>query len=229
MRNRFFRMICWGVCLLFCYELYSQDNHNYLTPMGNSLYFQNVTDANRKILSMNEIAPVSESKDGLTVVFSMRQDLSKVTRPLKLLSFTATTEDQSHLDIFYDSGTITIRRKMAPGSSLYYDYNLYDPMFDVSSGVVTWEVHLYFTAYFFWIETRNINQLTNNKWHAPIFFGINLPGNDYMAKYLGRSADAKIVFGDANPSTTFTMPDEVEIREFTYSELKDELQNNFCN
>lgn len=229
MKNLLLKLVCIIVVLYGYVNVHAQDNHNYQTPLGKSLYYQDVTDANRKVLSMNEISTLTEGRDGLTVVFSMRQDLSKVTRSLKLLSFTATTEEQSHLDIFYDSGTITVRRKMAPGSSLYYDYNLYDPMFDVSSGVVTWEVHLYFTAYFFWIETRNINQLTNNKWHAPIFFGINLPGNDYMAKYLGRSADAKIVFGDANPSTTFTMPDEVEIREFTYSELKDELQNNFCN
>ena len=64
---------------------------------------------------------------------------------------------------------------MAPRSELYYDYNLYDPMFTVDEGVTTWEVRLFFTGYFLWIETRDTHKLLNNKWHAPIFFGINLP------------------------------------------------------
>lgn len=215
--------------ILFSGNTFAQDDHNYLTPLGNSLYYKEVQDANRMVLGMNEVKAMSAGKDGLTVVFSMQQDLSKVTGPLKLLSFTIDTEANSFIDIFYDDATITIRRKFRPGSPYYYDYNLYDPMFTVDSGVTKWEIHLYFTGYFFWIETRNVNKLTDNKWHAPIFFGINFPDIDYMSNYLGRQSDAKLIFGDANPSTTFTMPDEIEIREFTYSELKDELQNSFCN
>ena len=225
LKNRY--LILW-IILIPC-AIFSQDNHNYLTPLGKSLYYKEVQDANRMILSMSEISPISKGNDGLTVVFSMQQDFSKVTRPLKLLSFTVDTEENSYIDIFYDDSSITIRRKFRPGSSYYYVYNLYDPMFTVDSGVTKWEVHLFFTGYFFWIETRNVNKLMENKWHAPIFFGINLPGIDYMSNYLGRQSDAKLVFGDANPSTAFSMPDEVEIREFKYTELKDELQNNFCN
>lgn len=185
-------------CLLLGFVLipcvaFAQDNHNYLTPLGSSLYYKEVQDANRMILAMSEIGPVSEGKDGLVVVFSMQQDLSKVTKPLKLLSFTTDTEENSYIDIFYDNSTITIRRKFRPGSPYYYDYDLYDPLFTVDSGVTKWEVHLFFTGYFFWIETRNVGKLMDNKWHAPIFFGINLPGIDYMSNYLGRQFDAKLI------------------------------------
>ena len=131
--------------------------------------------------------------------------------------------------IYYSAGTITIRRKTSPNSEYYYDYNLYDPMFTLDQGVTQWEVHLYFTGYFLWIETRNTRQLLNNKWHAPIFFGINLPNMDYMGNYLGRSSSSYIIFGDSNPSTTFTMPDEIAIYEFKYAELKDELQTHFSD
>lgn len=215
--------------VLVPWSVFAQDNHNYLTPLGNSLYYKEVQDANRMVLAMNEISSISQGKDGLVVIFSMQQDLSKVTKPLKLLSFTMDTEENSYIDIFYNDSTLTIRRKFRPGSPYYYDYSLYDPMFTVDAGVTKWEVHLFFTGYFFWVETRNANKLMENKWHAPIFFGINLPGIDYMSNYLGRQSDAKLIFGDANPSTTFTMPDEIEIREFKYTELKDELQTNFCN
>ena len=117
---------------------------------------------------------------------------------------------------------------MAPRSELYYDYNLYDPMFTVDEGVTTWEVRLFFTGYFLWIETRDTHKLLNNKWHAPIFFGINLPQMNYMGNYLARSSSSYLIFGDPNPSTTFTMPDEIAIYEFKYAELKNELQTNFC-
>ena len=128
--------------------VYAQDNHNYATPLGKSIFHREVRDANRTVLRMSEVGPITAGTDGLTLVFNMRQDLSKVTRPLKLVSFNSTAEEaNSHLEIYYYQGTITIRRKMAPNSAYYYDYNLYDPMFTVGGGVVQWEVHLYFTAH----------------------------------------------------------------------------------
>lgn len=209
-------------------NLFSQDKHDYVTPLGKSLFYKEVKDANRISLKMNEISAPSTGMDGLVVSFNMKQDLSLVSRPLKLISFTNDNEANSYLDVFYDKGTITLRRKMHPGASSYYDYNLYDPMFTVDKGITQWEVHIYFTGYFLWIQTRDIRKPLNNKWHAPIFFGINLLGNDYMKNYLERSNSSILVFGDPNPSTTFTMPEEISIYEFKYAELKDELQTHFC-
>lgn len=227
-----YKRICTAFLLLLILvsiNSYSQDNHNYQTPVGKSLFVRDVQDANRTILSMNEIQPLSSGQDGLMVAFTVQADLSQVTKPLKLLSFTMDTEANSYLDIFYQGETIMFRRKFAPGSPYYYDYDLYDPMFSEEVGVTTWEVKVFFTGYFFWIETRNTRKVTENKWHAPVFFGINLPGTDYMAKYLSRDASAKLVFGDNNPSATFTMPEEIAVYEFKYTALKDELQANFCN
>lgn len=222
----------WKILLmlfLLPFGVYAQDKHNYATPLGRSVFHKEVRDANRMVLRMSEVSSLSSGIDGLTVVFSMRQNLNQVTRPLKLLSFNSTSEEaNSHLEIYYHEGTITLRRRMAPKSELYYDYNLYDPMFTVDEGVTTWEVHLFFTGYFLWIETRDTHKVLNNKWHAPIFFGINLPQMNYMGNYLARSSSSYLIFGDSDPSTTFTMPNEVAIYEFKYTELKDELQTHFC-
>lgn len=216
------------VGLMAIMSLFSQDKHDYITPFGKTLLYREVTDANRTILRMSEISPISTGTDGLVVSFNMRQNLSLVTRPLKLLSFRSMEEADSYLEIYYHNGTITIRRKMNSGSSYYYDYNLYDPMFTVDAGVTQWEVHLFFTGFFFWIETRDTRKAVNNRWHAPIFFGINLPNHSYMDGYLGRSNSSALIFGDSDPSTAFTMPDEIAIYEFKYEELKNELQNHFC-
>lgn len=223
------RCILLLVGLMTIANSFSQDKHSYATPLGKSIFHREVRDANRTVLRMSEVGPITAGIDGLVLVFNMRQDLSKVARPLKLVSFNSTSEEaNSHLEIYYDKGTITIRRKTAPNSVYYYDYNLYDPMFTVDGGVVQWEVHLYFTAYFLWIETKDTRKTTNNKWHAPIFFGINLPEMNYMGNYLGRSSSSYIIFGDAAPSTTFTMPDEIAMYEFKYADLKNELQTHFC-
>lgn len=229
MKNFKLRFLLFLAGLMTIVNLFSQDKHNYATPLGKSIFYREVRDANRTVLRMSEVGPISAGVDGLVLVFNMRQDLSKVTRPLKLVSFNSTSEEaNSHLEIYYHQGTITIRRKTAPNSAYYYDYNLYDPMFTVDGGVVQWEVHLYFTGYFLWIETKDTRKTTNNRWHAPIFFGINLPNMNYMGNYLGRSSSSYIILGDPKPSTTFTMPDEIAMYEFKYAELKDELQTHFC-
>lgn len=97
--------------ILFSGNTFAQDDHNYLTPLGNSLYYKEVQDANRMVLGMNEVKAISAGKDGLTVVFSMQQDLSKVTEPLKLISFTTDTEANSFIDIFYDDATLVSTKK----------------------------------------------------------------------------------------------------------------------
>lgn len=100
-------------------------------------------------------------------------------------------------------------------------------MFTIDSGAVMWEVHLFFTGFSFWIETRDTRKSVNNRWHAPLFIGIDSPRFHIMNGFLTRSPLAKLVFGDPNPSTTFTMPEEIGIYEFKYSELRSTLNNEF--
>lgn len=213
---------------LFASFVFSLDKHGYITKLGTNLFYREVQDANRTVLSMNEIRPVTAGMDGLTVTFYFTANLSKVTKPLKLLSFTNSTEDKSYIDLFYDKGTITVRRKYAPGSEYYYDYHLYDPMFTIDSNAVMWEVHIFFTGSFFWVETRDTRGVANNRWHAPLFIGVDSPPRfSFMNDFINRSLQAKLIFGDPNPSTTFTMPEEIGIYEFKYSELRSRLNNEF--
>jgi hypothetical protein len=180
-------------------------------------------------LMASQIPQVPEvGSDGLMVSFRLRCNLDQIHRPLKLLSFTTTDESNSFLDILYDSGTLTFRRKMSPGSKYYYDYNLFDPMFQRTGDELTWEIRVFFTSYFFWVETRDTRILLGRHYHAPIFFGVDLPGQNFMSDYLNRMRTGKWIFGDPDGSQPFTMPSEIEIYDFNYSQLKDELQSHFC-
>lgn len=231
MRYLNMRFILSLIGLMVIFDLFGQDDHNYSTPIGKTLYFKTVLDADRTHVSMNEISPLSEGKDGLTVACHLRAQLHLMSpeKKLKIMSFTVDTEDHSFLDVFYQNQTITLRRKIAPGSALFYDYNLYEPMFLATSESTTWGIYIYFTGYYLWIETQNFSKTVDNYWHAPIFFGINLPAHNYMQEFLRRSSNAKIFFGDAHPPVVFTMPDEIVVNEFKYTELKDELQTHFSN
>ena len=112
------RCVLFLVGLMTIVNLFSQDKHSYATPLGKSIFHREVRDANRTVLKMSEVSPISAGIDGLVLVFNMRQDLSKVTRPLKLVSFNSTSEEaNSHLEIYYHQGTITIRRKTPACSS----------------------------------------------------------------------------------------------------------------
>ena len=94
------------VGLMTIMNLFSQDKHDYATPLGKSVFYREVTDANRTVLRMSEVGPLSAGVDGLVVSFNMRQNLSQVTRPLKLLSFNSTSEEaNSHFEIYYSAGT----------------------------------------------------------------------------------------------------------------------------
>lgn len=230
MQNKIYFMLFFLPLMTFSYvSMMAQDNYNYQTPLGESLYYEEVNDANGKVLSMDNIKVMSPDIDGLAVIFSIKLDLTEVINPIKLISFTESDIENSYLDVFYHDETLIFRKKFTSGSQYYYDYKLYDPLFVADAGVTKWELKLLFTGFFMWIESRYTNKLLNNKWHAPLFFGINLPLNDFMSKFINRSSTAKLIFGDRDCTTLFTMPDEIEIREFNYGKLKDELQNNFCN
>lgn len=115
MKEQRHEMKIWRILLVFLLlssGVYAQDKHSYATPLGKSIFYREVRDANRTVLRMSEVGSISAGTDGLVLVFNMRQDLSKVTRPLKLVSFNSTSEEaNSHLEIYYHQGTITIRRK----------------------------------------------------------------------------------------------------------------------
>lgn len=205
-------------------SVHAQDKHGYDTPLGRSVFYRNVTDAVGTTVSMSEISSLSQGVDGLMVLFNLRADLSGA-QPLKLLTFTLQDEANSIIDIFYDSGTLRIDRRFQ--GDYKYDYILYDPLFVQDQGTLTWEVRVYFTSSFFWFQTRNTRQVTNNKYHCPLFFGLDKPGNKSMDRFLKRESAAKIMFGSSTHPVGVTMPDEIAIYEFKYSELRNTLNDNF--
>lgn len=213
--------------LFFPAILFGQDKADYQTPEGKQLFYSEVKDANGMVLSMNQIASPSKGKDGIGVVFILETDFTKINEPLKLLSFSY--NNNSFMEIYYDNSTLAFKRRIKAGADEGYYYKLFDPLFDIDLGVSTKIISVFFTSTFFWIETSGPVITVPDRRHSAVFFGINLPQNDFMSRFLAQDAQAKILFGDPNSPIVFTMPGEIKLFEFNLKDLVNELQTNFCD
>lgn len=211
-------------------NLYAQDKRDYLTPLGMELYHRVVRDANGLILPMTDIAAVSAGKNGLALTFYLKTTLKNVTEPLKLVSFMMEKEANTFMEIYYTGGTLSFRRRVNLLTPvLYYDYKLFDPLFDIPAGEATFKISVFFSSSFFWLETGSPSPLLKDKRHTAVFFGIDAPTYTFMDKFLKRNLKAKVKFGDPVSKVLFTMPEEINVHEFNLKDLKNELQTHFCS
>lgn len=214
---------------------YAQDNHNYATPLNETVYTITQDDATGYILPMSYLSNIPTGRDGLTFEFSISGDLKDLPngKQVRILGFytgeSTPGDNGCFLELYYKDSTISIRRRLAQGSSAYYDYELYDPMFSSNTDFSEWVVTVYVTGYYIWMQTKDTTKFIDNYWHAPIFFGINLPSQDFMSQYLSRSNLARVIFGDPASPVAYKIPHEISIYAFTYANLKDELQKNFSS
>ena len=75
-------------------ELVSIPLQGYLRHGDNVQNESTITPGEIQVMSTGTVISVSYTHlDGLVVSFNMRQNLSQVTRPLKLLSFNSTSEE----------------------------------------------------------------------------------------------------------------------------------------
>lgn len=230
--NIFYKILItiWAFTFIICNSL-AQDKRDYITPQDRSVYYKQISDANGLIISMDQLSELSPQKNGLSITFFLKADLSSIVTPLKLLSFMYDVETNTFLEIFYHNGTIMIRRRVnLLEPKLSYDYELFDPLFDIESGKIdTKLVSIFFTRDFFWIETGSSVITVPDKRHSAIFFGLDIPTYTFMSKYLQRDLKAKIKLGDSSISGQISMPGEVNIYEFNQDNLIKELQTNFCD
>ena len=53
------RCVLFLVGLMTVVNLFSQDKHSYATPLGKSIFHREVRDANRTVLRMSEVSPIT--------------------------------------------------------------------------------------------------------------------------------------------------------------------------
>lgn len=165
--------------------------------------------------------------DGLEVSFDFSLNLSE-TAHQKLFTFTNAAE-RKYLEIYYQNNTLMFRRFLE--EDIFYDYVLLDPLFilNQSQSFNTWNIKLYFTSSFFWIETQAQSNI-DLYYLSPVYFGVNILTDQNMQQLLAKNSSAKIILGDIkNDSKDFLIQGSVNVYAFNYSELREYIQTNFSS
>lgn len=207
-------------------EINAQGPFTYDTPLGKKIHTYSLSPQNTYSAYAQEWGGAATGFDGLTVV-AMINILPNVKS--EVFQF-YNRSNEKHLTVFYEDGTLNLRRvrpRNSVGNFEYYDYVLYDRMFE--SGYDTWEVRLYFTSDFLWVQTTPVTSSGNEKSYlSPIYFGLdNMLQKDNMYDFINASdSNTRIVIGSNFISNGVK---QVAVYAFQYVDLRKDIQDNFCN
>ncbi len=199
--------------------------YNYDTPLGTRIHAWHQAEFNNQILSFSDASAVPSGNDGLMLRFSANMNL---TRASDLLTFTTDNFSSKVLKVSYDSHTLKLRRFIT--ATKFYDYVLFDPLFETNSSPEegTWEIRLYFTASFLWVQAE-LHGTTNKRYLSPVYWGMDFTGKTHMTHFLNRESRSKVKIGTLGNPDGFSIPTQVELYAFTYNTLQTNIQQNFSN
>lgn len=205
--------------------IWAQGPFGYDTPLGYEIYNYSDNPVSTQTVLANDWGSKASNYDGLTVVSWMIVDQKDGT---ELFNF-YNGNNENILKIIYNKGTLVFQRERPRGSVgnfNSYDYILYDRMFDSNYGL--WEIRIYFTANFFWIQTTPIESGAGQKSYlSPIFFGLNNSLQDNMSQYIQpNSGNTRIVVGNASVPNGVN---QVKVYAFKYDDLRKDIQEKFCD
>lgn len=210
------KMILTHVCFWIFGISFAQGPFNYDTPLGKRIYGQNVI-GKELVIDPVEFGSEMTGYDGLAIVTTVEMYLDRMQ---KLLSFTNSLQEK-YLEIFYSEKTLTFRRYYS-GTTDYYDYTLYDQLF-ANQVVRRFEVRLYCTAFFFWIQVA----VDGGNYLSPVYFGLNTPNRPNMQELIDANSKARIIIGDrTNPDALFSIRG-VSAYAFHYDELRQDIYTRF--
>jgi hypothetical protein len=136
----------------------------------------------------------SDVYDGILLTYNMLVNTDNEDN-LHIASFFDTAYSDNHpvISIEYSNKSVSIRRIYQTNPVKYYDYKVYDKLFDDTR---SYEIELYVTANFIFIVTNYLNG--NHYYLTPVFFGLDIPENQIMKHFLNRANGTRIRSGDPN-------------------------------
>ncbi|NOU58720.1 T9SS type A sorting domain-containing protein [Marinifilum caeruleilacunae] len=213
-------VIIFAVFALFSHAQYlTPEYRTVYTADGGSLPNNNAVDFEQEVRSF--------TGDGFAVYI----EPSKL-KPLPSPQQTSTqiplyelrVNDQVILRVSVLDRTLVLERYWSANSFIHYP--LFDELFvfpeQNGEAGMFYDVTLYFTASFIWVETKKHNSEESIfVKHSPLFWGLNFGRNSYMSNFLNRDR-ASIHF--------FTDPawEDVKIYDFDTASLVNDIQQHFC-
>jgi hypothetical protein len=208
--------------------------YSYQPPQGTNRWTDSSTSKYAyKTVSMNQLSTLTTNEDGLMVAFDLDLDLQSEGKPIIAFSDKGVTGDNI-IEIVYSERTVTVRRyNIVKGQRIYYDYHLFDPIFeDIGEHSATWRMSFYFTSNFIYIvatvkgtEIRNLM--------SPLYFGLDFQkwypdSGSSMYKFINRDSNATIKIGDVKSAYTPYIAN-TRINSIVYSDWWFTVQKEFSS
>lgn len=220
-----------GILVFLSISSYSiisaQVRTDYDTPLGKKIYVFGHYPTNTHTVYAQEWGSAATGYDGLTISAVLQLD-GNSTSLTNLFDF-FNQNSENYLSVYVENSTLVLRR-FKPNGSVgnfpYYDYILYDQLFD--SNYTTWEVRLYFTSNFIWIQTSPVVSGTDlYHYYSPLYFGVdNLFQKNNMYDFINAIDNKTRIVVNSNYKFGLV---SVVIYAFQYDELRKDIQQNFCD
>lgn len=219
--------------LIFCAILISgfqmgawAQDFDYDTPLGKQIHRYNLSPLNQYTISAQEWGSAATGFNGLTVVAMIN---IPPNLHAELFNF-YNKNNEKYMTIFHEQGTLSIRRykpNNSVGNFQSYNYILYDRLFN--SKYDTWEIRLYFTSNFIWIQTTPvISGQTLPSYLSPVYFGVDnmLQKNNFSDFINADDSNTRIVVGNNIINQGVR---QVAVYTFQYDDLRKDIQQKFCD
>lgn len=218
-KKKFFFLIA---VLLLCGNSIAQVKGPFLEipvpPLSVQIWTGGALSAPYKDIVMNTTSSFDSKYDGILVSFTKHVNTSDNARQDTLASFRDLSYfEKPIISIFYSDKSVTVRRRYQKDPEKYYDYKVYDQLFEASA---PYEVKLYVTASFIFIVTQK--EQTNEHYLSSVFFGLNIPNNETMEKFLSRNEKAIIRAGGSSNTDNVS---NVRLSVFSYNYKTDNQED----
>lgn len=199
---------------------------DYDTPLDKQIHRYNLRPVNQYTIKAQEWGSAATGYNGLTAVAMMQVDPYVDKEVFQFYN----KNNERYMTVFLEKETLSIRRyrpKNSVGSFEYYDYILYDRLFNEASD--TWEIRLYFTANFMWIQTTPvISGQSLPSYLSPVYFGADnmLQKNNFSDFINANDNYTRIVVGSQSIKDGVM---QVAVYAFHYKDLREDIQKKFCD
>ena len=205
--------------LIWIFSLIALNVFSYDAPLGTRIgRFSNTFDK-AYILGTGSLSPVPAGSTCFT--FLLKMNIASGAQG-EIFPIRNKNRDETLLKVgFTTKGRIFVSRPF--NGKGFVDYEIYDKLLDYSgSGSKQYEFRLFLCGSFIWLESKN----GSSTWVSPLFWGIDLPGENLITKIADRDSSLEFIFGGLNNVSKLAHAN-FEVYASKYTELWNDISNNY--
>jgi hypothetical protein len=173
-----------------------------------------------KNIVFSDLFTATIPRNGIMIEFDFKLINSEANQGKPILE--CFSSNAKVIAFYYTNKTLFIRRWKSENS--YYDYVVYDQLFESTEG--TYKMKFYLTAHFIFMVSKKDG--TNNNYISSMLLGLNTPDIELMDEYRNAAfPDSYIKVGDKASSSYSPYIANIKLYSFRFRSLLDDIQHNF--